>query len=189
VTIACIPWRESRRRADRDCHTVAASSEAKGPGIESSKTVLVVGDSLQHELVPVGIEDQAVEVRLSGVDAGRQLLIHNHLRGLSFPSAIGNRDDPVLKFGPRGDRVLLGECPGVPAVVGRRVAPCQRATTRPCAPGFRAPRTRLGGRRFAGLEPRTGADFLRQVRSRLEKLSPADFTNRSEVIAAVAVAK
>ena len=51
---------------------------------------LVVGDSLRHESVPVGIADHAVEVRLSGVDAGRQLLIHNHLRGLSFPSAIGN---------------------------------------------------------------------------------------------------
>src|SRR6202008_3939886 len=51
---------------------------------------LVVGDSLRHESVPVGIADHAVEVRLSGVDAGRQLLIHNHLRGLPFPSAIGN---------------------------------------------------------------------------------------------------
>ena len=47
----------------------------------------------------------------------------------------------------------------------------------------------VAGRRFAGLEPRTRTDFLRQVRSRLEKLSPADFIDRSEVIAAVAVAQ
>ena len=47
----------------------------------------------------------------------------------------------------------------------------------------------VAGRRFAGLEPRTRADFLRQVRSRLAKLSPADFIDRSEVIAAVAVAQ
>ena len=47
----------------------------------------------------------------------------------------------------------------------------------------------VAGRRFAGLEPRTRADFLRQVLSRLEKLSPADFIDRSEVIAAVAVAQ
>ena len=47
----------------------------------------------------------------------------------------------------------------------------------------------VAGRRLAGLEPHTRADFLRQVRSRLEKLSPADFIDRSEVIAAVAVAQ
>ena len=47
----------------------------------------------------------------------------------------------------------------------------------------------VAGRRFAGLEPRTRTDFLRQVRSRLEKRSPADFIDRSEVIAAVAVAQ
>ena len=33
---------------------------------------LVVRDSLQHESVPVGIEDHAVEVRLSGVDGAGQ---------------------------------------------------------------------------------------------------------------------
>jgi len=47
----------------------------------------------------------------------------------------------------------------------------------------------VAGRRLAGLEPHTRADFLRQVRSRLEKLDPADFIDRSEVIAAVAVAQ
>jgi hypothetical protein len=47
----------------------------------------------------------------------------------------------------------------------------------------------VAGRRLARLEPHTRADFLRQVRSRLEKLSPADFIVRSEVIAAVAVAQ
>jgi len=52
-----------------------------------------------------------------------------------------------------------------------------------------APGTRLAGRRFVGIEPRTRADFLRQVRSRLKKLSPADFIDRSEVVAAVAVAQ
>jgi hypothetical protein len=54
-------------------------------------------------------------------------------------------------------------------------------------------RPALGNRRcgpaFRGLEPRTRADFLRQVRPRLEKLSPADFIDPSEVIAAVAVAQ
>jgi hypothetical protein len=47
----------------------------------------------------------------------------------------------------------------------------------------------IAGRRLAGLEPHTRADFLGQVPSRLEKLSPADFIDRSEVIAAVAVAQ
>jgi hypothetical protein len=37
VPIACIPSRESRRRADRHCHTVAGSSEALGPGMVSSR--------------------------------------------------------------------------------------------------------------------------------------------------------
>jgi hypothetical protein len=52
---------------------------------------LVAGDSLRHKSAPVGIEDDPVEVRLSGVDGGPQLLIHNHLRGLSFPTAKGNQ--------------------------------------------------------------------------------------------------
>jgi ubiquinone/menaquinone biosynthesis C-methylase UbiE len=62
---------------------------------------------------------------------------------------------------------------------------------RPSLAEFVALHSEIGaaGRRLAGLEPHKRADFLGQVRSRLEKLSPADFIDRSEVIAAVAVAQ
>jgi hypothetical protein len=44
------------------------------------------------------------------------------------------------------------------------------------------------GRRLAALEPVAQADFLRQVRARLEHLKDEDFADRSEVIAATATA-
>jgi ubiquinone/menaquinone biosynthesis C-methylase UbiE len=55
---------------------------------------------------------------------------------------------------------------------------------------FIARHTALGvtGRRLAGLKPATRTDFLRRVRSRLEKLAAADFVDESEVIAATATA-
>jgi ubiquinone/menaquinone biosynthesis C-methylase UbiE len=56
---------------------------------------------------------------------------------------------------------------------------------------FITQRTTLGvaGRRLARLDPQRRAAFLQGVRARLESLSPEDFTDRSEVITAVAVAR
>jgi SAM-dependent methyltransferase len=72
-----------------------------------------------------------------------------------------------------------------------------RTETRPI-PWFHRPRledfvalhSTLGvtGRRLAALDPVAQADFLRQVRARLEHLKDEDFVDRSEVIAATAIA-
>lgn len=45
----------------------------------------------------------------------------------------------------------------------------------------------VAGRRLAALEPTAQADFVRQVRARLEHLKEEDFVDRSEVIAATAI--
>ena len=42
------------------------------------------------------------------------------------------------------------------------------------------------GRRLAQLKPATRADFLRNVRRRLENLCPEDFVDRGEVLIATA---
>jgi ubiquinone/menaquinone biosynthesis C-methylase UbiE len=47
----------------------------------------------------------------------------------------------------------------------------------------------IAGRRLAKLEPAARGAFLRQVRSRLEKLLAEDFVDRSEVIAATAMVR
>jgi len=62
---------------------------------------------------------------------------------------------------------------------------------RPDLEEFVARHTRLGvtGRRLAGLEPAAQAEFLRHARSRLEHLRAEDFVDRSEVLAATAVAR
>jgi ubiquinone/menaquinone biosynthesis C-methylase UbiE len=62
---------------------------------------------------------------------------------------------------------------------------------RPSLEEFVARHSMLGvtGRRLAALEPAARADFLRQVRVRLEKLAATDFADRSEVIAATAIAR
>jgi hypothetical protein len=62
---------------------------------------------------------------------------------------------------------------------------------RPDLEEFVARHTLLGvtGRRLAGLEPATRAEFLRHVRSRLEHLGAEDLVDRSEVLAATAVAR
>jgi ubiquinone/menaquinone biosynthesis C-methylase UbiE len=61
---------------------------------------------------------------------------------------------------------------------------------RPSLEDFVAQHVDLGvaGRRLARLSPAARADFLRHVRARLEQLSPEDFADRSEVIAATAIA-
>jgi len=61
---------------------------------------------------------------------------------------------------------------------------------RPRLEEFVALHSTLGvtGRRLAALEPAAQADFLRQVRTRLEHLKDEDFADRSEVIAATAIA-
>jgi ubiquinone/menaquinone biosynthesis C-methylase UbiE len=61
---------------------------------------------------------------------------------------------------------------------------------RPSREEFIARHTALGvtGRRLAGMEPATRTAFLRQVRSRLEGMADEDFVDRSEVIAATAMA-
>jgi hypothetical protein len=46
----------------------------------------------------------------------------------------------------------------------------------------------VAGRRLAALGPDAQADFLRHVRARLEHLTDEDFADRSEVIAATAIA-
>ena len=60
----------------------------------------------------------------------------------------------------------------------------------PSSEEFVARHTVLGvtGRRLASLEPAARTDFLRRVRSRLDKLAAADFVDESEVIAATAIA-
>ena len=59
----------------------------------------------------------------------------------------------------------------------------------PSSEEFVARHTVLGvtGRRLAGLEPAARTDFLRRVRSRLDKLAAEDFVDKSEVIAATAI--
>jgi SAM-dependent methyltransferase len=71
--------------------------------------------------------------------------------------------------------------------VGAAVVPWSH---RPSLPDFIARYTSLGltGRRLAAMGPATRTAFLRQVRSRLEKLSAEDFVDESEVIAATAIA-
>lgn len=60
----------------------------------------------------------------------------------------------------------------------------------PSAEEFIARHTALGvtGRRLAGMEPATRTEFLRNVRSRLDMLAAVDFVDKSEVIAATAIA-
>jgi len=62
---------------------------------------------------------------------------------------------------------------------------------RPSLEEFVARHRALGvpGRRLAGLQPAARADFLRHVRSRLQNLGAEDFADRSEVIAATAIAR
>jgi hypothetical protein len=61
---------------------------------------------------------------------------------------------------------------------------------RPPLEEFVALHSTLGvtGRRLAALGPVAQADFLRQVQARLEHLKDEDFADRSEVIAATAIA-
>ena len=61
---------------------------------------------------------------------------------------------------------------------------------RPSREEFIARHIALGvtGRRLTGMEPAARTAFLRRVRSRLESLAPEDFVDRSEVIAATAMA-
>jgi ubiquinone/menaquinone biosynthesis C-methylase UbiE len=61
---------------------------------------------------------------------------------------------------------------------------------RPSREEFIARHTALGvtGRRLSGMEPATRSAFLRRVRSRLESLTAEDFVDRSDVIAATAMA-
>ena len=61
---------------------------------------------------------------------------------------------------------------------------------RPSREEFIARHTSLGvtGRRLAGMEPATRTAFLRHVTSRLESMAAEDFIDRSEVIAATAMA-
>jgi ubiquinone/menaquinone biosynthesis C-methylase UbiE len=61
---------------------------------------------------------------------------------------------------------------------------------RPSREEFIARHTALGvtGRRLTGMEPAARTAFLRHVRSRLESLAAEDFVDRSEVIAATAMA-
>jgi len=61
---------------------------------------------------------------------------------------------------------------------------------RPSLDEFVARHTTLGvaGRRLANLQPAARATFLRRVQSRLEDLDTEDFVDRSEVIAATAIA-
>jgi ubiquinone/menaquinone biosynthesis C-methylase UbiE len=61
---------------------------------------------------------------------------------------------------------------------------------RPSREEFIARHAALGvtGRRLSGMEPATRSAFLRRVRSRLESLTAEDFVDRSDVIAATAMA-
>jgi hypothetical protein len=52
---------------------------------------LVVGDALREQSVAVGIDDHAMVVGFSGVDAGPQLLPHNHLRDHCYPNQPSRR--------------------------------------------------------------------------------------------------